>query len=255
MSNTTSSTIRGKIAELLAGRAKTDEQIAELRKEEAWAAKEEYRAEVRALAAEAEQLVANAVAANSEMLAEARTAAESLRRLGALVDNHNAALGDVRQRIAAKGINNSPTPASPLHAGVGVNGATLIIDSTHIVSMDRAATIRLVFEAANHTDTDLKLPPSVIDKPLPDGQFWINRDSGVTLIADRQPYNCEPISRAEYLSHLWGLHLADLPQHILDELTPVERGRVAGRLIDELDDEARAEFADQLLPTRKGSAA
>jgi hypothetical protein len=233
--------------------AKAAADAADLKLQIEWARGEERRQRLGALAGEARQLSERAADTTSEIAAAAQQVTTAIRTLTELVDAHNAALTEISAKISAEGVRNSVTPPSPADGGVGVNGGHVIIGDEHIVPLNGQSIVTSAVTAADQTDTVPTVPPAVVHQPLAAGRFWINRDSGSAFVADQQPYNCVELSRVEYLAHHWGLKLAELPESILAGLSDVERAKVAPRLLDELADDQRAQFADALLP-RKASA-
>jgi hypothetical protein len=249
----TTDSIRSKIADLIAGRAKTEGQIAELRRQEQWAAGEERRQRLAGYAQEAEQLAATATDTSAEIVLAAQAVTDNIRRLTQLVEGHNTALDLVRSKITGEGVRGSHTPPSPMDGSVGVNNGAVIIGERHIVAVNARELVDSAVRAANTPDESPRVPSTVVDRPMWAGRFYRSRTSGSVFPGDKNPNpnDCDEITRAEYLAHAWQINLSDLPKAVLDELNPADRARVAGRVLDELDGDARNEFAQQLLPTAK----
>jgi hypothetical protein len=244
----TASTIRAKIADLVAGRAKTEEQIAELEAQARWSEGQARRDRLTAHADEAAQFAKTAqTTTTAEMAAAAQEITDAILRLKAMGGRHNDAFAELHKKVVAEGVRDSFTPPSPADGGIGVGAGAVIVGEQHLVAVNVLDLVQTAVAAAERSDAVPTAPAVVIDKALGHVPFWRVRSNGNTMQADNPP-GCDQISRAEFLASKWGLRLSDLPRHVLDTLSGPDRVRLAPDFLAELDDDARTEYATKLIP-------
>jgi hypothetical protein len=168
-STNTTSTIRAKIADLVAGRAKAEEQIAELEAQARWAQGQARRDRLAGYAVEAAQLAATAADTSADIAEAALKVADSIRHLKALGEIHNEALDTIRRKIAAEGVRQSFTPPSPADGSVGVDGSHVVIGEHHIIPIGIPDLVRVAVDAADNPDAVPTAPPAVVHRPLIEG--------------------------------------------------------------------------------------
>lgn len=228
-------------------------EIAHLEREARWAEGEERRRRLTAYAEQARQLAESAAATSADITSAAQAVTDSIRHLIATVEAHNIALGDVRKKITAEGVSNSFTPPSPADGGVGVNGTHVITGEHHIIPLNTRTLVSSAVDAGHQPNTIPTIPAMIVHRPLATGEnvrFW-EHPNGNTFIADHQLHECTEISRAEFLARQWKINLSSVPQELLDDLGATDRARVAAQVLDELDDDERNKYVEQLLPARK----
>jgi hypothetical protein len=258
---TTTSTIRAKIADLVAGRAKTEEQIAELERQARWAQGAERRARLEAVGAEASALADSAGDTATEIQAALHDVTAAVRRVHELGDAYNGALLALQAKLTSEGIALHSTgygsvPPSPANGSIApvANGVQVGERRIHTIAttdfVTRAVLSGQGVEDVEEPDLDLVAQA----EPLT-GRFWRVPGNGRIITADHQmSADLVEVSKIEYMASQWGLNLAELPADLLAELEGDDRARVAGRLLDELDGDERNQFMEQLLPARKESA-
>lgn len=232
---------------------RTQSEIADLEKQAKWAAGQERRDRLTAYAEEARQLADQADDVTAGIAAAAQKVSAAVQALEVLIADHNAKLDEIVQKVKAEGIRDSYTPPSPVDGSVGVVRSSLIIGMRHVEPLDRDTAVRVAVEAATDPDAVAKLPKAVVQRELWAGPYFRSRTSGSVIAGDHNPnpQDCDEISRAEYLAANWGIGLTELPDELLAELADIDRARVAGRLLEELDDDARSKFAEQLIPRKE----
>jgi hypothetical protein len=241
----TATALAAKLLDKRSAIARAEEEAAELERAAAWAAGAERRDRLASAATQARTLADDAEGTNAQLHDAARDLAAATQRLVTLAATHNAQLAQLRQQIAAEGVRQHTTgtiPPSPTDAGIGLNGAAVIVGdaagAVRVRPIDPAQLVALTTQAGRTGDVDALtealakvLRKTREDVPTPAGPFWRHRDNGSVHASTSQPYGCDPITRAEFLAESWGIALRDLPADVLDELSAVERGHLAHQLL------------------------
>ncbi|MBO0822433.1 MAG: hypothetical protein J2P27_01080 [Actinobacteria bacterium] len=234
----TASSIRDKIANLIAGRAKTDEEIARLERAARWADGAERRARLVALAEQARKLSEESGETLTRITEAANVVTDALANLAAEVDAHNDRLADIRSRIGAENPRTC-SPPSPADGYVTIGGSTVTVGDTTIHPVNgRQLADRAIRAASDKTVTN-EPPKLTTVSPDPEGPFWRHPEHGGlfngaqyrTQTRDLNNPSLVEITRAEWLAAQWGLDMRELPQEVLDTLTDRERAKIAEQLL------------------------
>lgn len=240
--DTPASSIRQKIADLVAGRLKTEQQIAELEKQARLAEGADRRKKLAALGEQAEIFAATTPQRTADIQVAAEHAVNAIRTLTMAVDHFNDDLGNLRDQLLDAG-TGSHTPPSPADSYTAVRDLAVLAAGKRVAPLDVDQIVNQAIAAGRN----VKSPPPTVQAPVsdinvPEGPYWRHPEHGGVFIGEayrkQTPSRNNPdlveITKVEYLGAQWGLSVrdaTDLDPSLLDELTPQERAAIAPQLL------------------------
>jgi len=233
----TSRTLLDRITGRRADIAKAQEDIARLEAEARWAAGAERRGRLEAVGAQAAELADDAETTSAAITSALEDVTAAVQRVYVLAAEWNDPVTDLQREVASEKITPYPgwgnVPPSPADAGIAPISDGIQFGDTRIHATTPTNLVEQAVRAGQSSDPAPTLSIRLTSEAPPlAGRFWRVPSNGRVIVADNQPSADTPeATRAEFLAFAWGIDLRDLPRDILDELSVLEKARLAEQLL------------------------